>query len=48
MYPNIKFELKYQEPGVNFSGIFEISAGDIINDVQGKYGEYFGDIYCDR
>ena len=47
MYPNIKFELKYQEPGVNFSGIFEISAGDIINDVQGKYGEYFGDIYCD-
>lgn len=44
MYPNIKFELKYQEPGVDFSGIFEISAGEIINDVQGKYGEYFGDI----
>ena len=47
MYPNIKFELKYQEPGVDFSGIFEIHAGDIINDVQGKYGEYFGDIYFD-
>ena len=45
MCPNIKFELKYHEPGVNFSGIFEIHAGDIIKDVDGKYGEYFGDIY---
>ena len=31
------------------SGIYEINAGDIIKDVNGIYGEYFGDrdIDCD-
>jgi len=49
IYPDVKFELKYHEPNEDFSGIYEIKNNDIIKQVNGIYGEYFGDrdIDCD-
>lgn len=43
-YPEIEFELKYEEPNMNFSGIYTVKDGEIIVDENGTHGEYFGEI----
>jgi len=43
IYPDVKFELKYHEPNEDFSGIYEIKDDDIIKQVDGIYGEFFGE-----
>ena len=44
-YPEIEFEMKYEEPNMDFSGIYTIKNGEIIIDENGTYGEYFGEKY---
>lgn len=43
-YPEIKFELKYSEEHGDISGTYLVKNNDVILDIQGSYGEYYGNI----
>ena len=46
-YPTLKFELRYSEPGVNFSGYIKIQNDEIVEE-EGDCGVYYGDKYCEN
>lgn len=45
-YPELHFELRYSEQGMNFSGYMMAHFGEIYDEHNGDYGEYNGKIYC--
>ena len=37
--------MKYEQPNMDFSGIYTVKNGEIIIDENGTHGEYFGEKY---
>ena len=48
MYPTLKFELRYGEPGNNFSGYIVIQNDEILEEEEGDCGVYYSDKYCEN
>ena len=46
-YPKLHFQLKYGEPGMDFSGVYCIENNEILEDYGGEYGDYYGSRYND-
>lgn len=45
MFPELRFELTYAEPGCDFSGVYAIENGNVADDLTGRYGEYGTEIF---
>ena len=47
-YPDLSFELKYAEAGYDFSGRTVIQNGTKDEEEDGKYGDFYGEIYLNE
>jgi len=47
-YSSLSFTLRYAEPGMGFSGLLEYVDGNLVTELYGGCGEYYGSKYCDN
>ena len=45
-YTSLSFTLRYAEGGIGFSGVREYVDGNLVTELDGECGEYYGSKYC--